>query len=154
EAALDVQSAISSAQRRLPPDMPSPPYFRKVNPAESPVLFLVLISPTLPLSKVDEYAQTLVAQRISTVSGVSQVQVWGSMKYAVRGQGNPLALAARGIAIDEVKTAIEQGNSNLPTGTLDGKKQSFTVESSGELKEAAAYRPLVVTYRDGAHVRR
>jgi HAE1 family hydrophobic/amphiphilic exporter-1 len=153
EAALDVQSSISSAQRRLPPDMPSPPFFRKVNPAESPVLYLVLLSPTLPLSKVDEYAQTLVAQRISTVSGVSQVQVWGSMKYAVRVQVNPLALAARGIAIDEVKTAIEQGNSNLPTGTLDGKTQSFTVESSGELKDAAAYRPLVVTYRDGAPVR-
>jgi HAE1 family hydrophobic/amphiphilic exporter-1 len=153
EAALDVQSAISTAQRRLPPDMPSPPYFRKVNPAESPVLYLVLLSPTLPLSKVDEYAQTLVAQRISTVSGVSQVQVFGSMKYAVRVQVNPLALAARGIAIEEVKTAIEQANSNLPTGTLAGKTQSFTVESSGELKDAAAYRPVVVTYRDGAPVR-
>ena len=153
EAALDVQSAISTAQRRLPPDMPSPPYFRKVNPAESPVLYLVLLSPTLPLSKVDEYAQTLVAQRISTVSGVSQVQVFGSMKYAVRVQVNPLALAARGIAIEEVKTAIEQANSNLPTGTLAGKRQSFTVESSGDLQDAAAYRPVVVTYRDGAPVR-
>ena len=153
DAALDVQSAISSAARRLPPDMPSPPSFRKENPAESPILYLVLISPTLPLSKVDEYAQTLVAQRISTVSGVSQVQVFGSMKFAVRVQVNPLALAARGMVIDEVKTAIEQGNSNLPTGTLDGKTQTFTVESSGELKNATAYRPLVVAYRDGAPVR-
>jgi len=153
DAALDVQSAISATQRSLPPDMPSPPSFRKVNPAESPVLFLVLISHTLPLSKVDEYAQTLMAQRISTVPGVAQVQIYGSQKYAVRVQANPLVLASRGIMLEEVRAAVRQGNSNLPTGTLDGKTQSFTVESSGELKSAAAYRPLIVAYRDGAPVR-
>ena len=153
DAALDVQSAISATQRQLPPDMPSPPSFRKVNPAESPVFFLVLVSPTLPLSKVDEYAQTLMAQRISTIQGVAQVQIYGTQKYAVRVQANPLVLASRGIMLEEVRAAIRQGNSNLPTGTLDGKTQSFTVESSGELKDAAAYRPLVVAYRDGAPVR-
>jgi len=153
DAALDVQSAISATQRQLPPDMPSPPSFRKVNPAESPVFFLVLVSPTLPLSKVDEYAQTLMAQRISTIEGVAQVPIYGTQKYAVRVQANPLALASRGIMLEEVRAAIQQGNSNLPTGTLDGKTQSFTVESSGELKDAAAYRPLVVAYRDGAPVR-
>ena len=152
-AALDVQTAISAALRNLPPDMPSPPSFRKVNPAESPVLYIALSSPTLPLSAVDESAQTTVAQRISMVDGVAQVQVLGSQKYAVRVQVDPLALAARGIGFDEVRTAIREGNSNLPTGTLDGATQSFTIQSSGKLTNAAAYRPLVVAYRDGAPVR-
>ena len=153
DAALDVQSAISSAMKQLPPDLPSPPSFRKVNPAESPILYLVLTSETETLSKVDEYAQTLLAQRISTVSGVAQVNVFGTQKYAVRVQANPLALASRGIGLDEVRTALDQANSNLPTGTLDGKAQSFTVESSGPLLNAAGFRPLIVAYRDGAPVR-
>jgi HAE1 family hydrophobic/amphiphilic exporter-1 len=152
-AALDVQTAISAALRQLPPDMPSPPSFRKVNPAESPILYMTLRSPTLPLSAVDEYAETTVAQRISMVDGVAQVQVLGAQKYAVRVQVDPLALASRGIGFDEVRTAISEGNSNLPTGTLNGPQQNFTVQSSGKLTTAAGYRSLIVTYRNGAPVR-
>jgi HAE1 family hydrophobic/amphiphilic exporter-1 len=152
-AALDVQSAITAAQRQLPPNMPSPPTMRKVNPADFPILFLALSSPTLPLSTVDEYAETLLAQRISMVNGVSQVQVFGAQKYAVRVQVDPAALASRGIGIDEVENAIGQGNVNLPTGNLDGPHQTFSVDASGQLFDAAAYRPLIVAYRGGAPVR-
>src|SRR5512134_1573154 len=152
-AAQDVQSAIAAAQRQLPQDMPTPPSFRKVNPADQPVLFLALSSPTLPLSQVDEYAQTLLAQRISMVSGVAQVQVFGSQKYAVRVQLNPRALASRGIGIDEVAAAVQKANVNLPTGTLSGASQSFTIQSSGQLMKAADYRPLIVVYRGGSPVR-
>jgi hydrophobic/amphiphilic exporter-1 (mainly G- bacteria), HAE1 family len=152
-AAQDVQAAITAAQRQLPANMPTPPTMRKVNPADFPILFLALSSPTLPLSAVDEYAQTLLAQRISMVSGVSQVQVFGTQKYAVRVQVDPSALASRGIGIDEVENAIAQGNVNLPTGNLDGRHQTFSVEASGQLYDAAAYRPLIVTYRNGSPVR-
>jgi HAE1 family hydrophobic/amphiphilic exporter-1 len=152
-AAQDVQSAIATAQRQLPPDMPSPPSFRKVNPADSPILFLSMNSPTLPLSAVDEYAETFIAQRISMISGVAQVQVYGAQKYAVRIQLDPKTLAARQIGIDEVARAVEQGNVNLPTGTLWGPYQAFTIQSSGQLFDASAYRPLVVTYRNGSPVR-
>ena len=152
-AAQDVQSAIAAALRQLPANMPSPPTMRKVNPADSPILFLALSSPTLPLSAVDEYAQTLLAQRISMVSGVSQVQVFGTQKYAVRVQVDPTALASRGIGIDEVENAIAQGNVNLPTGNLDGPHQTVSVEASGQLFDAAAYRPLIVAYRNGSPVR-
>jgi HAE1 family hydrophobic/amphiphilic exporter-1 len=133
--------------------MPTPPSYQKVNPADQPVLYLALHSPTQPLSTVDEYAQTFIAQRISTVSGVAQVQVFGTQKYAVRVRVDPDALAARGMGLDEVKTAIEQGNVNLPTGVLQGPRQSFTVETAGQLKDAASYRPLVVAYRNGSPVR-
>ena len=153
DAALDVQAAISTALGKLPPDLPNPPSFRKVNPAQSPILFLTLSSPTLPLSKIDEYAQTLISQRISTVNGVAQVAIYGSQKYAVRVQVNPQLLAARRISIDEVRGAIATGNSNLPTGSLKGHAQTFTVESSGQLFDADAFRSLVVAYRDGAPVR-
>ena len=119
-AAQDVQAAIAKAARQLPPDMPAPPSYQKVNPADQPVLFLALSSSTLPLSKVDEYAETLLAQRISTVSGVAQVGVYGSQKYAVRLQLDPGALAARSLGIDEVSAAVQRANVNLPTGTLDG----------------------------------
>ncbi len=152
-AALDVQSAIASAQRNLPADMPSPPYFRKSNPADSPILFLNLISSTLPLSTVDEYAQTAIAQRISMIEGVAQVQVYGSQKYAVRVQVNPLKLASRSISLDDVRDAVAAGNSNMPTGTLQGSEQNFTVQSSGKLSDADSYRPLIVAYRNGAAVR-
>ena len=152
-AAQDVQSAIASAARQLPEDMPSPPSFRKVNPADSPVLYLALSSPTLPLSAVDDYAQTVISQRISMVSGVAQVQVFGSQKYAVRIQLNPRALASRGIGIDEVAAAIGRANVNLPTGTLEGANQAFTIQSSGQLLDAKAYRPVIVAYRGGAPVR-
>jgi hydrophobe/amphiphile efflux-1 (HAE1) family protein len=153
DAALDVQTAISGASRSLPSSMPAPPSFRKVNPAERPILLLALTSEILPLSKVDEYAQTLLAPRISTVSGVSQLQVYGSQKYAVRVQLEPLALAARGISLEEISTAIQRANSNTPTGTLDGKTRIFTVETSGSLVDAAGFRQIVVAYRGGAPVR-
>jgi len=152
-AAQDVQSAIASAARQLPEDMPSPPSFRKVNPADSPVLYLALSSPTLPLSAVDDYAQTIISQRISMVSGVAQEQVFGSQKYAVRVQLNPRALASRGIGIDEVAEAVARANVNLPTGTLEGASQAFTIQSSGQLLDAKAYRPVIVAYRGGAPVR-
>jgi len=152
-AAQDVQAAITLAQRQLPPNMPTPPTMRKVNPADAPILFLALSSPTLPLSVVDEYAETLMAQRISMVSGVSQVSVFGTQKYAVRVQVDPTALASRGIGIDEVENAVTQGNVNLPTGNLDGQHQTYSVEASGQLFDAAAYRPLIVTYRNGSPVR-
>ena len=117
-AAQDVQAAITKAASLLPKDMPTPPSYQKVNPADQPVLYLALSSPTLPLFTVDEYAQTFIAQRVSTVSGVAQVLVFGSQKAAVRVQLDPDALASRGIGIDEVAQAVAQGNVNLPTGTL------------------------------------
>ena len=153
DAALDVQSAISSALRRLPPDLPSPPSFRKINPAESPVLFLVLSSKTTQLSKIDEYAQNLLSPRISTITGVAQVGIYGSQKYAVRVQANPAALASRGISISEVQDAIKKNNSNLPTGTLESRDQTFTVKTSGQIDNAAGYRSLILGYREGAAVR-
>ena len=152
-AAQDVQAAIAKAAPLLPPSMPTPPTYQKVNPADQPVLYLALSSPTLPLYTVDEYAQTNLAQRISTISGVAQVFVFGSQKYAVRVQVDPQALAARGIGIDEVEQAIARGNVNKPTGTLYGAHQTFNVQATGQLTDAAAYRPLVVAHRNGAPVR-
>ncbi len=152
-AAQDVQSAIAAAQRQLPQDMPTPPSFRKTNPADSPVLYLALSSATLPLSRVDDYAQTVISQRISMVSGVAQVQVYGSQKYAVRVQLNPRAMASRGIGIDEVAGSVANANVNLPTGILYGSNQAFTVQASGQLLDAQAYRPVIVAYRGGSPVR-
>ncbi len=151
-AALDVISAINQAQRLLPPQMPSPPFFRKVNPADQPIIYISLRSATLPLYTVDEYAETYMAQRISTVSGVAQVQVFGSQKYAVRVQVNPNVLTSLGIGIDQVQQAITTANVNIPTGTLQGLHQAFTVQATGQLTRADAYRPLLVTYRNGAPV--
>jgi len=152
-AAQDVRAAIAKAAGLLPSGMPTPPTYQKVNPADQPILYMGLTSPELPLYEVDEYAETLVAQKISTVSGVAQVQVLGAQKYAVRVQLDPNALASRGIGIDEVQRAVEQGNVNNPTGTLYGAHQAFTVQASGQLMNAAAYRPLIVMYRNGAPVR-
>jgi HAE1 family hydrophobic/amphiphilic exporter-1 len=152
-AALDVQAMIGKAARLLPPDLPNPPSYQKVNPADFPILFLNMGSLTLPLSAVHEYADTFVAQRISMVSGVAQVQVFGAQKYAVRAQLDPKALAARSIGIDEVANAIMNGNVNLPTGILYGTHQAFTIEASGKLNNAEAYRPLIVAYRNGSPVR-
>ena len=152
-AAQDIQAAIAKAGGQLPPTMPRPPSYQKVNPAEQPVLYLALTSSTLPLYTVDEYAETLLAQRISMTSGVASVQVFGAQKYAVRIQLNPDALTSRNIGIDEVQRAIQQSNVNLPTGKLYGEKQSFTVQSSGQLTNAAAYRPIIAAWRDGMPVR-
>ncbi|MBI5116297.1 efflux RND transporter permease subunit [Candidatus Poribacteria bacterium] len=152
-AAQDVQAMIAKAERQLPQNMPSPPSYQKVNPADQPILFLALRSPTLPLSTVNEYADTFIAQRISMVSGVAQVQIFGAQKYAVRTQFNPKALASRGIGIDEAAGAVQEGNVNLPTGALFGQDKAFTVQATGQLYNAAAYRPLIVAYRNGSPVR-
>jgi len=152
-AAQDVQSAISRASRQLPQDMPTPPTYQKVNPADQPILYLALTSPTLPLYELDEYGQTMMAQRISTISGVAQVQVYGSQKYAVRIRLDPRALATRGIGIDEVSRAVQSANVNLPSGILYGPERAYTLQAHGQLTRAVAYRPLVVAYRDGRPVR-
>jgi len=152
-AAQDVQAMIAKAARQLPQDMPSPPSYQKVNPADQPILYLALSSPTLPLSTVNEYADTFIAQRISMISGVAQVQVYGSQKYAVLAQVDPRAIASRGIGIDEVANALQKGNVNLPTGILYGENKAFTVQATGQLYNAAAYRPLIVAYRNGTPVR-
>jgi len=152
-AAVDVETAISEAGPLLPAGMPTPPSFRKYNPADSPIISLGLTSPTLPLWELDEYAERLMAQRISMVSGVAQVMVFGSQKYAVRVQVDPDRLAARQIGINEVGTAIQNWNVNLPTGTLYGPHIAYNVLASGQLMNAAAYRPLVVAWRNGAPVR-
>ena len=143
---------IARAQRQLPPGMPSPPSFQKVNPADAPVLFLTLSSATLPLSSVDRYAQNTIAQRLSMVTGVAQVNVFGSQKYAVRVDVDPTQLASRQIGIDQVATAISQANVNRPTGTLFGPDRNFVIETSGQLMQAEAYKPVVVAYKNGSPV--
>jgi HAE1 family hydrophobic/amphiphilic exporter-1 len=151
-AAQDVQVAISRTTRALPDDMPAPPSFRKVNPADSPILFLTLSSATLPLSQINEYADTLIGQRISTIRGVAQVMIFGAQKYAVRIDVDPRQLAARGIGIDELATAVQRGNVNRPTGTLYGADRTFAVKTDGQLFDAPAFRRLIVAYRNGSPV--
>jgi HAE1 family hydrophobic/amphiphilic exporter-1 len=152
-AAQDVQSMIARAARQLPPQMPAPPSYQKANPSDFPVLFLVLRSSTLPLSTVNEYAESTIAQRISMVSGVAQVQVFGQAKYAVRVDLDPRELAARGIGVDEVATAVQNANVSLPTGTMYGSQQTFTVLTNGQLLRAQAYGPMIIAYRNGNPVR-
>ena len=152
-AAVDVQAAITQASRLLPPGMPTPPTFTKVNPADQPILYLALTSSTVPLWILDEYAQTRMAQRISMVAGVAQVQVLGAQKYAVHVQLDPHALAARGVGLNEVETALKSWNVNLPTGTISGPQRAFTLQASGQLMNASEYRSLVVSYRRGSPVR-
>ena len=151
-AAQDVQSAISKTQRTLPQNM-LPPSYQKVDPSASPILYYALRTPTLSLSKLNEYADNTLAQRFSSIDGVAQVQVYGSQKYAVRIQLDPQALAARGIGMDEVSAAVDNGNVNLPTGILWGTDKVYSVESNGQLNNAAEFGALVVAYRDGAPVR-
>ena len=151
-AAQDVQAMIAKAAPQLPSNMPTPPSYRKVNPADQPILYLALSSPTLPLSTVNEYADTFIAQRISMLSGVAQVQIFGSQKYAVRIQIDPRALAYRGIGINEISEAVQEGNVELPTGTLYGPDKAFVVQANGQLYDASAYRPLIVAYRNGSPV--
>jgi hydrophobic/amphiphilic exporter-1 (mainly G- bacteria), HAE1 family len=152
-AALDVQSAISAAASQLPPNMPAPPTFRKVNPADSPIFLLAVTSPTLPLYEVDKYAENLIAEQISMVPGVAQVSAFGAAKYAVRVDLDPQALASRQIGIDEVEQAIRGANVNLPMGTLYGPHKAYNIQSNGQLSDAAVYRPFIVAYRNGAPVR-
>ncbi len=152
-AALDVQSALSRVQRRLPSDMTNPPSFRKVNPADAPVFYLSLSSKTMRLSDVTEYGENFIGQRLSMIDGVAQVMVYGSQKYAVRVHVDPQALAAKQIGIDEVADALRDGNVNLPVGSVTGPYTEYTIQSSGKLMDAAAYQPLIVTWRNGAPVR-
>ena len=152
-AAQDVQAAIAKAAKQLPPNMPTPPTYSKVNPADSPVLYIAMSSPTLPLSDVDNYAENMLAEQISMVNGVAQVSVYGSQQYAVRIQVDPNKLAAYGLGIDQVEQAVAQGNVDQPTGILYGKHQAFTVEANGQLQDAAAFRPMIVAYRNGNPVR-
>jgi HAE1 family hydrophobic/amphiphilic exporter-1 len=152
-AAQDVQSAIAAAAKSLPSGMPTPPILRKVNPADFSILLLALTSETQPLSVVDDYGENNLAQRISTISGVAQVQVFGSQQYAVRVQLDPNALASRGIALLDVEQAIGNANVNLPTGTLYGRERATSVMATGQLNDAAAFAPLIVAYRNGAPVR-
>ena len=152
-AAQDVQAAISAAQRQLPTTMPTPPTFRKVNPADKAILYLTLSSDTLPLSTVNEYGETQLAQRLSMVDGVAQVNVFGSQKYAVRISVDPNKLAANGIGIDTLQQAIADANVNLATGSLNGSRQLLQVSSDGQLQRAAPYNDIVVAYRNGAPIR-
>jgi HAE1 family hydrophobic/amphiphilic exporter-1 len=152
-AALDVQSAIAASLGQLPAGMPSPPTFRKVNPADFPILFLVLTSQTLPLSEVNRYAQDLVAQRIATLPGVAEVAIFGAQRYAVRVQVDPRALAARGIGLDEVAQAVRNANANLPTGLVQGSDRAYSIEATGGLLEAGEFRQVTVAFRNGAPVR-
>ncbi|HUK00073.1 MAG TPA: efflux RND transporter permease subunit [Stellaceae bacterium] len=154
-AALDVQAAMTAAAKLLPPpsQMTTPPSFQKVNPADQPVIYISLNSDTLPLYQVDEYAETLMAERIGMLPGVAQVQVFGAQKFAVRIQANPEAMAAKGLTFDDITNAVAAANSNTPVGTLDGPHQSFTVQATGTLPHAADFRPIIVAYRNGAPVR-
>jgi HAE1 family hydrophobic/amphiphilic exporter-1 len=151
-AAQDVQAAIAAAARQLPQNMPAPPSYSKVNPADQPVIYLALTTDTMPLYQLDEYAETNIAQRISTAPGVAQVQVFGAQKYAVRIQLDPRQLASRGIGIDEVVTAIKNSNVNLPTGVINGPYQSVTLQANGQLLAADDYRPMTVAFKNGAPV--
>src|SRR5215813_7045315 len=152
-AAQDVQNAITQAARKLPADMPAPPSISKVNPADQPVLNLSLSSDTLPISKVDDYAENLISESISTVNGVAEVQVYGTAKYAVHVQLDPHELASRQIGIDDVNRALNDGNVNLPAGVLYGPQRAVTLQASGQLFKAIDYSKLVVTYRNGSPVR-
>ena len=137
-----MQAAIARAARQLPQNMPSPPTYFKVNPADAPVLYIAMSSSTLPLSAVDNYAENMLAERISMVNGVAQVSVYGSQQYAVRVQVDPNKLAAYGLGIDQVEQAVVAGNVEQPTGILYGKHQAFTVQANGQLEDAAAFRPI------------
>src|SRR5688572_22813328 len=152
-AALDVQTALSTAARRLPPEMTTPPQFRKVNPGDFPILFISTRSSTLPLSVVNEYAETVLAQQISQIQGVAQVLVYGAQRFAIRVQVDPSAAAARNISLDEIRNAVSRANSNVPVGTLAGATQNITLNASGAMTKAADYKQITVAYRNGVSVR-
>ena len=151
--AVDVQAALLRAQRLLPVEMTNPPSYRKVNPADAPVLFVALNSPSLSLSELNDYAENLIAPTISTVSGVALVNVNGQKRYAVRVKANPDALAAHGLTLEDVVTAINSGNSNTPVGILDGPKQLLTITANRQLHRAAEFANLVVTSRNGVAIK-
>src|SRR6266540_3249429 len=152
-AALDVQTALSVAARKLPVEMTIPPSFRKVNPGDFPILYISLNSPTLPLSVVDEYAETTLAQQISQLPGVAQVLVYGAQKFAVRVQVDPVAAAARGISLEDVRSVDARTSSSTPAGTLSGPQRDVTLRASSALEHAADYRSVVVAWRNGAPIK-
>ncbi|MBU6428593.1 MAG: efflux RND transporter permease subunit, partial [Cyanobacteria bacterium REEB65] len=152
-AAADVQVAIAAAQHLLPPGMPSPPTFHKQNPAAAPILFLALHSKAFPLSTVDSYGEIQLAERISMVDGVAQVNVYGAQKYALRVELDPRKLQARNLGLEDVAKAVENGNVNLPAGTLEGSDENFAVQANGQLPDALSFGDLTVAYRHGAPVR-
>ncbi len=152
-AAQDVQTAIARAARQLPSNMPTPPTYNKVNPADMPILYFAVTSPTMPLYTLHEYADTLLAQNISMVNGVAQVQIFGAQKYAVRVRIDPNLIASKGISLDEVEQAIKKGNVELPTGTLYGTYQAFTIEATGQLFNASHYNELIITSKEGSPVK-
>jgi HAE1 family hydrophobic/amphiphilic exporter-1 len=152
-AAADVQSAIARVQRQLPAEMTDPPSYRKVNPADAPILILALSSNIAPLQDMDAFAQQVISPALSTIDGVAQVQVFGSQKYAVRVQLNPDALAARGIGVDEIQAAITAANANTPIGTLKNTKQSLTIQAQTELSNADQFRSIIVATRGDRPVR-
>ena len=152
-AAVDVQTAIAEAMSLLPPGMPAPPSFRKVNPADQPIFLIGLSSDTRPLSDLDEFAQTLIAPQIAAIDGVAQVNVLGGQKYAVRVQVDPDQLRAHQIGINEIDALLQNTNVNLPTGQLFGPTASYTIKASGQLMNADAFRSAVVTYKRGAPIR-
>lgn len=152
-AALDVQTAISTATRQLPKEMTTPPSFRKVNPADQPILFISVASDTLPLNQVNDYADTLMAQRISTLQGVAQVSIFGEQKYAVRVQLDPQKLAAQGLSVTDLKSTLSDAASNAPVGIISGAKQLFNIEVKGQPEDAEGFRKLIAIWKDGAPVR-
>ncbi len=152
-AAQDVQAAITAASPQLPQGMPSPPTYQKVNPADMPIVYISLTSKTLPLYTLDYYGETMMAERISMINGVSQVLVFGSQKYAVRVQVNPTILSGLGLGIDQVANAIQTSNVELPTGVLDGEHSAYTIQANGQLTDASAFMPLIVAYNNGSPVR-
>ena len=153
EAAQDVQAAINAAGGLLPQDMPNPPTFNKVNPADTPILTLAITSDNLSLEKVNDYADSILAQKLSEVTGVGLVTIQGNQKPAVRVQVNPSALAAQGLSLEDVRTAVSQANVNAPKGSFDGKQQAFTLGSNDQILKAEDFKPVIVAYRNGAPVR-
>jgi HAE1 family hydrophobic/amphiphilic exporter-1 len=152
-AALDVQTALTVAQRRLPVEMTTPPFFRKVNPGDFPILYISLVSPTLPLSTVDDYGEITLAQQISQLPGIAQVLVYGAQKFAVRVQVDPVAAASRGVSLDDVRNVVTKANSNTPVGTIAGVRQNTTITATAAMSRAADYRDVVVAYRNGAPIK-
>jgi HAE1 family hydrophobic/amphiphilic exporter-1 len=152
-AALDVQTALTIAQRRLPIEMTIPPSFRKVNPSDFAILFISLSSETLPLSAVNEYGDITIGQALSQIQGVAQVVIFGSQKFAIRVQADPEAAAARGISLEDVRAAVSRANSSTPVGTLNGPKQDVALQASGQMDKAADYKHVIVAWRNGSPVR-
>ena len=152
-ASLDVQTALATAQRRLPVEMTTPPFFRKVNPGDFPVLYISMRSDTMPLSAINDYAETLLAPQISQLPGVAQVLVYGAQKFAVRVQADPVAAAARNISLDDIRSVVAKANSSAPVGTLQGNEQAVTLLATGAMLHAADYRDVVVAYRNGAPIK-